>query len=104
MKSTGLIRKLDPLGRLVVPVNLRQTLGIEPGDPMEIYMEGNMIVLRKHQVGCSICGNDEGKMSFFYGKTICNLCVSEIGRSAERQKLLGGRHERVSSRTEASSI
>lgn len=90
MKSTGLIRKLDPLGRLVVPVNLRQTMSIEPGDPMEIYMDGNTIVLRKHQNGCSICG-DEGKMTFFYGKTICNKCVSEIGRSAERQKLLGGR-------------
>lgn len=87
MKSTGLIRNLDPLGRLVVPANLRQTLGIDPGDPIEIYMSGNTIVLRKYQVGCNICGSDEGKMTFFYGKTICSKCVSEIGRSAERQKL-----------------
>ncbi|MFB6472989.1 AbrB/MazE/SpoVT family DNA-binding domain-containing protein [Paenibacillus glucanolyticus] len=87
MKSTGIVRSLDNLGRIVIPIELRHTLGIDPSDPMEIFVDGENVVLKKYQPGCYLCGSSEGKMTFFYGKTICNKCVSEIGRSAARQKL-----------------
>lgn len=90
MKSTGIVRSLDSLGRIVIPIELRKTLGIGDSEPMEIFVDGEDVVLKKYQPGCNLCGSIEGKMSFFYGKTICNKCVSEIGRSAQRQKLLGG--------------
>ncbi|WP_411552228.1 AbrB/MazE/SpoVT family DNA-binding domain-containing protein [Paenibacillus lautus] len=91
MKSTGIVRNLDSLGRIVIPIELRKTLGIDDSEPIEIFVDGEDVVLKKYQPGCNLCGSSEGKMSFFYGKTICNKCVSEIGRSAERQKLIGGR-------------
>ena len=55
MKSTGIVRKVDELGRVVLPIELRRTLGIEEKDPLEIYMDGPSIVLRKYQVSCVFC-------------------------------------------------
>lgn len=49
MKSTGIVRKVDDLGRIVIPMELRRTLGIEERDPLEIFVDGSQIILKKYQ-------------------------------------------------------
>ena len=56
MKSTGIVRKVDELGRIVLPIELRRTLDIAEKDALEIYVEGESIVLRKYQAACVFCG------------------------------------------------
>ena len=57
MKSTGIVRKIDELGRLVLPIELRRTLEISDGDSLEIFVEDNTIILKKYQPACIFCGN-----------------------------------------------
>lgn len=77
MKSTGVVRKIDPLGRIVIPMELRRTLEIKESDPMEIYTEGDQIILKKYEPACIFCG--EGKDVINYkGKNICKHCLDEI--------------------------
>ncbi len=73
MKSTGIIRKVDDLGRIVLPVELRRSLGIEERDPLEIFVEEDQIILRKSSVVCVFCGADNS-VSEFRGKGICESC------------------------------
>lgn len=56
MKSTGIVRKPDPLGRVVIPIELRRNLGIGEKDGLEIFVENDRIILRKYQPGCINCG------------------------------------------------
>lgn len=79
MKSTGVVRKVDELGRVVIPMELRRTMGIEEKDPMEIYVDEDMIVLRKYVPGCIFCGNIEGVISY-EGKNICRSCADNIAK------------------------
>lgn len=77
MKSTGIVRKVDDLGRIVIPKELRRTLAINESDPVEIYVEGEQIILKKYQPTCIFCG--EGKDVINYkGKSICKSCINEI--------------------------
>lgn len=79
MKATGIIREIDTLGRICLPKELRRALGIEPKDPIEIYVEGKAIVLKKHVVGCSFCGHDHVALVEFYPeKHICKVCVDLV--------------------------
>ena len=57
MKSTGIVRKVDELGRIVLPIELRRTMGIDVKDALEIYVEGDTIMLRKYEPSCVFCGN-----------------------------------------------
>ena len=79
MKSTGMIRKIDNLGRIVVPKEIRDTLGIEDGDPLEIFVEGNCILLQKHEPRCLFCGKSDDVI-FFRGKLCCRDCLEELSR------------------------
>jgi transcriptional pleiotropic regulator of transition state genes len=75
MKSTGIVRKVDELGRVVIPMELRRTLEIGEKEPLEIYTEGEMIVLRKHVEGCSNCDNTDVVIDL--GKVrLCKECAS----------------------------
>lgn len=56
MKSTGVVRKMDHLGRIVFPIELRRNLNLNEGDPVEIYVEGDNIILKKYNPGCHCCG------------------------------------------------
>lgn len=77
-KSTGVMRKVDQLGRVVIPKELRTVLDIEDNkDLLEIYVEGDKIILKKFAAGCSFCGK-EGVLSTFKGKAICSDCIAEI--------------------------
>ena len=73
-KATGIVRKLDELGRVVLPKELRTTLDINDGDGLEIYVNGNEIILKKYQPGCGLCGNMEN-LHQSKDKLICLECL-----------------------------
>lgn len=79
MKSTGIVRKVDELGRIVLPIELRRTLDIAEKDALEIYVDGSSIVLRKYEPSCVFCG-DAKNISAFRGKNICVSCLQELQR------------------------
>jgi len=79
LKSTGVVRKLDDLGRLVLPIELRRNLGIEEKDGLEIYVDDEKIILRKYQPACVFCGNAEGVMNY-KGKNICEDCLNDLAK------------------------
>ena len=82
MKSTGVVRKLDNLGRIVIPIELRKTMGIEIKDTLEIFTEGDEIILKKYQPGCIFC-NDARNVKLFKGKMVCEKCLAEMKKDAE---------------------
>ncbi|AJA50017.1 AbrB family transcriptional regulator [Clostridium pasteurianum DSM 525 = ATCC 6013] len=77
MKSTGVVRKVDELGRVVIPIELRRTLEIGEKDALEIYVEGEHIILKKYQPACIFCG-DARDVTNYKGKNICKNCMSEL--------------------------
>ena len=77
MKTTGMIRQLDSLGRIVLPIELRRTLNINTKDMLEILVEGSSVILRKYESNCHFCGSSNG-VSSFKGKMICKRCLKEI--------------------------
>lgn len=77
MKSTGIVRKVDELGRVVLPIELRRTLNIDQKDSLEIYVDGERIILKKYHPACVFCG-EANDISFFKGKNICKSCVTEL--------------------------
>ncbi len=80
MKSTGIVRRLDELGRLVIPKELRRTLGIDVKDPLEIYVDGESIILKKYAPACIFC-NEANDVVSFKGKNICSNCMKLIAKS-----------------------
>lgn len=79
MKPTGIVRKVDVLGRIVIPIELRQTLGIDVKDPVEIFTERDLIILKRYEPRCFICG--EGNQFVTHReKLVCLGCVEEMRR------------------------
>ena len=77
MKSTGIVRKVDELGRIVLPIELRRTLDIAEKDSLEIYMDGPAIILKKYQPACVFC-DDTKDVVLFHGKNVCAKCLREL--------------------------
>ncbi len=77
MKSTGIFRRIDTLGRFVLPKELRKSLDINENDYLQIFTEGDSIILRKSQLSCILCGNHENLIDH-HDKKICQRCVSEL--------------------------
>ena len=77
MKSTGVVRKIDELGRIVIPIELRRTMGIDDRDALEILTDGERIVLQKYLPGCIFCGNVEDVYNY-KGKFICDCCCADM--------------------------
>ena len=77
MKSTGIIRKVDDLGRIVLPIELRRVLDIAERDELEIFTESGRIVLQKYEPACIFCGSADDVVNF-RDKIICEKCISEI--------------------------
>ena len=77
MKSTGIVRKVDELGRIVLPIELRRTLDIAEKDSLEIYMDGSAIILKKYQPACVFC-DDTKDVVLFHGKNVCAKCLKEL--------------------------
>ena len=82
MKSTGIIRKVDELGRIVLPIELRRTLDIGDDDALEIFLEDNTIVLKKYQPACIFCG-DANNIVMYKEKRICKSCLAELKNCEE---------------------
>lgn len=79
MKSTGIVRKIDDLGRVVLPIELRRTLNIDIKDPVQIFVEGDLIILKKYEPACVFCG-EAANVENFRGKNVCKSCAEELGR------------------------
>ncbi|MCX8130917.1 MAG: AbrB/MazE/SpoVT family DNA-binding domain-containing protein [Clostridia bacterium] len=79
MKSTGIVRKIDELGRLVLPIELRRTMGINEGDPVGIYVDGETIILKKYDPACIFCGEAKD-VTVHKGKNVCGNCLEELKR------------------------
>lgn len=77
MKSTGVVRKVDELGRIVLPIELRRTYNIEEKDALEIYVDGEQIILKKYEPACIFCG-DAKNVNNYKGKNICSNCLNEL--------------------------
>ena len=79
MKSTGVVRKVDELGRVVLPIELRRHFGIEEKDPLEIYVDDESIILKKYEPACIFCGNAKDVITY-KGKKVCPDCKAELSK------------------------
>ena len=77
MKATGIVRPVDPLGRLVIPVELRRTLNIKTDDSLEVFVDGDFIMLKKYEPACIFCGNAKD-VENIHGKNVCRNCLDEL--------------------------
>ena len=77
MKSTGIVRKIDELGRIVLPSEIRRTFGINEKDAMEIYTKDDMIFLKKFETTCTFCGSPD-KLKTYKDKSVCAKCIKDM--------------------------
>ena len=77
MKSTGVVRKIDELGRIVLPVEIRRTLNIEVKDPVEIFIDDDAIILKKYESSCIFCGNARENI-IYKNRHICKSCIKDM--------------------------
>lgn len=77
MKATGIIRRVDELGRVVIPIEIRNQFNIVEKDPIEIYVDNDAIVLKKYEKSCIFCGNTENILEY-NGKLVCKKCSENI--------------------------
>ena len=77
MKSTGIVRPLDPLGRVVIPKPIRNQNGMDYQTPIEIFVDGDRIILKVYKPSCVVCGNSDS-VSEFRKKRICDMCRIEL--------------------------
>ncbi len=77
MKATGMVRKVDELGRIVIPMEIRASMGVQFKDPMEIFVEEDRIVLKKYTPSCLFCKNTEN-LKDFNDKRICPSCLERL--------------------------
>ena len=82
MKSTGIIRRVDELGRVVIPMEIRNQFNIVEKDPIEIYVEGSCIVLKKYEPNCIFCGNTKNLVEY-KDKLVCDKCIKSIVKLSE---------------------
>lgn len=84
MKSTGIVRKVDELGRVVIPIEIRNQFNIMEKDPIEIYVDGSSIVLKKFEPNCLFCGASKDLLSY-NDKLICSSCSKKISKLTEKK-------------------
>ncbi len=79
MKPTGIVRRVDEVGRIVLPMEIRKTLNIDIKDPVEIFVDSNQIILRKYEPACIFCGSADD-VRIFRGRIVCKNCVEELSK------------------------
>lgn len=84
-KNTGIIRRVDELGRVVIPIEIRNKFEIIEKDPLEIYVEGNAIILKKHEPNCIFCGRNKDLLAF-NNKLVCEKCISKMNTLQKEEK------------------
>ncbi len=77
MKATGIVRPVDALGRIVIPVEIRRNLGIKTEDSLEIFVDDQYIMLKKYEPSCIFCG-EMNDVQTIHGKTVCAKCIEEM--------------------------
>jgi len=77
MKATGVVRPVDALGRVVIPIELRRNMGINTDDSLEIFVDGQYIMLKKYEPACIFCGSND-EIVQVKGKNICGKCIAEM--------------------------
>ena len=77
MKSTGVVRRVDELGRIVLPIEIRKVLDIKSKDAVEIFTDNDKIVLQKYAPACIFC-NDTENVIYFSGKRVCASCIKQL--------------------------
>ena len=77
MKATGVVRPVDALGRVVIPIELRRNMGIQTDDSLEIFVDGQYIMLKKYEPACIFCGSND-EIVHVKGKNICGKCIAEM--------------------------
>jgi transcriptional pleiotropic regulator of transition state genes len=77
MKATGVVRKVDELGRIVLPIELRRTMDLNEKDPIEIFVDTDTIILKKYEPSCIFCGEAKN-VGEYKGKNICDDCMREL--------------------------
>lgn len=77
MKSSGIVRRIDELGRIVLPIELRRTLDWKERDRVEIFTEGDRVILQKFEPNCCFCGGDKD-LKEFQGKCVCGKCIKKL--------------------------
>ncbi|MBR6916818.1 MAG: AbrB/MazE/SpoVT family DNA-binding domain-containing protein [Clostridia bacterium] len=77
MKSTGIVRKIDELGRITLPIEMRNRMEIGPGIGVEMFFENNSIILRKYAPSCIFC-NETDKLIEYRGRKVCRSCIKEL--------------------------
>ncbi len=82
MKATGIVRKVDELGRIVLPIELRRNLNIEERDSLEIFVEGESIILKKYELSCVFCG-DTNDVYLYMDKNVCGKCIDGLKNKAK---------------------
>ena len=83
MKSIGIVRRIDALGRIVIPKEMRKMLYLEEGDPVDISAENDAIVLKKSGAVCVFCGKSGGDLTTFRGRSVCAACLRELGEKKD---------------------
>lgn len=81
MKAIGIVRKIDELGRIVLPIETRRSLDLEPRDGVEIFVEKNRVILQKYEPACMFCGEAEDIVTY-KDKRICKACLAEMMKLA----------------------
>ncbi|MFW5962353.1 MAG: AbrB/MazE/SpoVT family DNA-binding domain-containing protein [bacterium] len=99
MKATGIVRKIDKLGRIVIPRELRRTMNIDEADDFEIYVEEDTILLKKHKPACYFCGSMESTIEF-KGDLICSNCIEKLSGLEKEMKAI---QEKFNSNTDKSA-
>ena len=102
MKDTGIIRPIDELGRIVLPMELRRSLDLNPKDGVEVFVEKDRIILKKHVPSCIFCGGTE-ELSVYKDKPVCASCLADLGshgafaeeKNAQEKKPRSGAHDVV---------
>lgn len=77
MKSTGIVRRVDEFGRISLPVEMRKTMGLEEKSPVEFFVDGNAIVVKKYSPSCVFCGESEEVVEYL-GKMVCANCIATL--------------------------
>lgn len=85
MKATGIIRRVDELGRVVIPIEIRNKFNIAEKDPLEIYVNESSIILKKYEPNCIFCGSTENLVEY-KDKLVCNKCSKQINVLQEKSK------------------
>lgn len=80
MKSIGIVRKIDAVGRIVLPIELRKTMNITDDSSLEIFVDDDKIVLKKYQPACIFC-NEDDNVVLYKGKNICKNCIDSLVKS-----------------------